>query len=160
MPGYLEGYGAGEEQRERKIRWIVLSLLGALLIGATLYFTFRDYPSERKLNQFLDALRRQDYKTAYSYWGCSVEVPCRDYPYDKFLEDWGPKGVNAKFSNSGLGDSERCGTGFMAALNSGNDEVSLWVERNTGVLSYAPWQQCPEKKLRLMKWLRMKFGRG
>jgi len=47
----------------------------------------------------------------------------------------------------------------MAALNSGNDEVSLWVERNTGVLSYAPWRQCPEKKLRLMKWLRMKFGR-
>ncbi|HUQ91548.1 MAG TPA: hypothetical protein VM120_07690 [Bryobacteraceae bacterium] len=160
MPGYLEGYGAGEAQREKKLRWIVVSIVGVLLVSGLLYANLRDYKEERILKQFLEALKRQDYKSAYSMWGCTVELPCRDYALDKFMEDWGPNGVNAKYAAGGITDTERCGSGFMGVLHQGKEELSLWVERSNGALSYAPWPQCPEKKLRLMRWLKMRFGNG
>lgn len=161
MPGYLEQYGAGEEKRERRILLIVGSTLGIALLGSILYFSFRDWPLERQIKQFLDAVQRQDFKTAYTFWGCTTEAPCRDYSYDRFLEDWGPKGPNAKaVANGKIAESERCGTGFIAAVGSGSDEVALWVEQETRVVGYAPWRECPEKKLRIRKWLRMRFGIG
>ncbi|MBI3683066.1 MAG: hypothetical protein HY235_22055 [Acidobacteria bacterium] len=160
MSGYLEGYGAGEAEREKKIRWILLSALAVSVVSGILYFLFRDYKEEKQISRFLEVLSRQDYKAAYTFWGCSEQTPCRDYPYSAFLDDWGPKGVNAKFSAGKLAGSERCGTGLVASVAAGGEQLALWVERSNGVVSYAPWQNCPERKLRLMKWLRMKFGRG
>src|SRR5215470_997695 len=150
MPGYLEQYGAGDEKREKKVRWIVLSSLGAGLLGLILYFSFRDYKEEHRITGFLEALNRGDYKGAYSFWGCTAENPCREYAFDKFLEDWGEKGVNAKFVHGSLGDTERCGSGFIADIAAGGEHTALWVERSTGVVGYAPWSECPEKQFRLM----------
>lgn len=160
MPGYLEDYGVTDAKREKRTKLIVISLLSILVVSGTLYALFRDYKEESTVKRFLEAVQKQDFPAAYSYWGCTREVPCRDYPYEKFLEDWGPKGENASLVSTGIHESERCGTGFLAALHSGNQDVALWVERSTGVLGYAPWINCPEKKLRLMKWLKMKFGKG
>ena len=160
MPGYLEEYGVGDAKRERRVKVLVISILSTLIVSGTLYALFRDYKEESTVKRFLEAVQRQDFPAAYVYWGCTREVPCRDYPYRKFLEDWGPKGENAPLVSTGIHESERCGTGFLAALHSGNQDVALWVERSTGVLGYAPWINCPEKKLRLLKWLKMKFGKG
>ena len=157
MPGYLEDYGVTDAKREKKVKVLVVSVLAVTITTATLYGLFRDYKEESKVKQFLAAVERKDFPAAYSYWGCTKESPCRDYSYEKFLEDWGPKGENTSLVNAGIYDSERCGTGFLAALHSGNQDVALWVERSTGIVSYAPWIICPEKKLRLMKWLKMKF---
>ncbi len=162
MPGYLEQYGAGEEKRERRLLQIAGGTLGIALLGSILYFSFRDWPLERKIKQFIEAVQHQDYKTAYTFWGCTAEAPCRDYAYDKFLEDWGPKGVNSRAAAAGkLVETERCGSGFIAEVGSGGaDDVALWVEQSTRLVGYAPWRECPEKKLRLRKWLRMRFGIG
>jgi hypothetical protein len=160
MAGYLEDYGVGDAQREKKLKRLTFSLVGTALLGLVLYVVFRDFKEERKISQFRQALKQEDFKTAYTFWGCTYDVPCRDYSFEKFMEDWGPKGANAKFTNAPVADSERCGTGYIAAFDTGQDQVSLWVQRDTGVLSYAPWSACPERKLRIMKWLRMKFGRG
>lgn len=160
MPGYLEDYGVTDAKREKRTKLIVVSLLSILVVSGTLYALFRDYREESTVKRFLEAVQKQDFPAAYAYWGCSKDAPCRDYPYEKFLEDWGPKGENTALVPAGIHESERCGTGFLAALHSGNQDVALWVERSTGVLGYAPWINCPEKKLRLMKWLKMKFGKS
>ncbi|MDX1981270.1 MAG: hypothetical protein SFV51_13455 [Bryobacteraceae bacterium] len=160
MPGYLENYGAGEEKREKRLLRIGGSVLGALVLGAILYFSFRDYFLKRQVNQFLAAVQKQDLKTAYTFWGCTVDAPCKGYGYDRFLEDWGPKGANQKFASGSIAETERCGTGFIAAVSNGQEELALWVERETRVVGFAPWRECPEKKLRIRKWLRMKFGIG
>lgn len=160
MAGYLEDYGVGDAQREKKLKWITISLVSAAVLGVILYAMFRDFKEDRRISQFRKALQQQDFKTAYTFWGCTQEVPCRDYGFDKFLEDWGPQGANAKVATASVSDSERCGNGYIVAFDTGKDPVSLWVERDTGVLSYAPWSACPERKLRIMKWLKMKFGRG
>lgn len=160
MSGYLANYGAGEEQREK--RWLRVggSLLGIVLLSAVLYFSFRNYFLEKQITDFLAALQRKDYKTAYTFWGCTAEVPCRDYNFDRFLEDWGPNGVSSKFADSKITETERCGTGFLAAVSNGKENMTFWVERDTKVLGFAPWRECPEKKLRVRKWLRMRFGIG
>ncbi len=162
MPGYLETYGAGEEKRERRLLWIVGSTLGIGLLGTILYFSFRDWPLERRVKHFVEAVQRQDYKAAYTYWGCTAEAPCREYNYEKFLEDWGPKGVYTRAALGGkVVDSERCGSGYIAALGgAGAEDVALWVEQSTRIVGYAPWRECPEKKLRIRKWLKMRFGIG
>ncbi|MBI4903505.1 MAG: hypothetical protein HY820_07720 [Acidobacteria bacterium] len=160
MPGYLEDYGVVDAQREKKTQRLVFSLLTLVIGGSILFFTFRDYRQESVLKQFLNLAQKQDYKAAYTLWGCTMEVQCRDYSYAKFLEDWGPAGANTRFITSSIRDTERCGNGYMGSLHKGNDELALWVDRDTNILGYAPWQQCPEKKLRLMRWLRMRFGIG
>jgi hypothetical protein len=160
MPGYLENYGAGEEKRQKLLFRVGGALIGSLLLGTILYFSFRDYFLERQIKQFQAALQQQDFKKAYEFWGCTAEAPCRDYGYDRFLEDWGPRGANLKFASGSISETERCGTGFIAAVSSGNDEVALWVERETRILGFAPWRECPEKRLRIRKWLRMRFGIG
>ncbi len=160
MPGYLEDYGVTDAKREKKVKVIVITLLSVVIVSGTLYALFRDYKEELVVKRFLAAVERKDYAAAYVFWGCSKEAPCRDYSYEKFLEDWGPKGENTALVAGGIHESERCGTGYLAALHSGDQDVALWVERSTGVLGYAPWINCPEKKLRLMKWLKMKFGKG
>ncbi|MBL8215276.1 MAG: hypothetical protein JNK87_31440 [Bryobacterales bacterium] len=160
MPGYLEGYGAGEAARERKLFLWIGSTVAVALLVTILYFSFRDYKHEQTIKGFLNALRAQDYKTAYSFWGCTEAAPCRDYSFAKFTEDWGPQGANAKYISSGLSDTERCGTGYIGALGSEKDQLFLWVERQNGVLGYSPWNGCPERKLRIMRWLKMKFGQS
>lgn len=160
MPGYLEGYGAGEARRERRLLVAIVSVLGMALAGTIGYYSFRDYSHDRKMKDFVAAVQRQDLPAAYTFWGCSQQTPCRDYNFEKFLEDWGPKGANVKFAGGRWTDAERCGTGYLAALANGNERVTLWVERSTGILSYSPWEACPERKLRVVKWLRMKFGGG
>jgi hypothetical protein len=160
MAGYLEGYGAGDAKRERKVKIIVISVLSFAITSGILYATFRDFSQESKIKDFLAAVERKDFAAAYTFWGCTKDVPCRDYSYEKFLEDWGPTGENFPLVSQGIYESERCGSGFLAALHPGSQEVSLWVERSTGLISYAPWMNCPERKLRLMKWLKMRFGKS
>src|SRR5437879_3726022 len=88
---YLEGYGAGEEKREKTIRWLIAAILVILIAGTGVYFQFRNYSEVKRIDQFLDLLRKQDYVAAYAMWGCTGEKPCPDYVMNKFLEDWGPK---------------------------------------------------------------------
>jgi len=94
MASYLEQYGAGEERRERRakiIKILVISLVALAVIGGGLYFNFHNYREERQVKQFLSKLEARDYKGAYALFGCTDEKPCRYYPFDKFMEDWGPK---------------------------------------------------------------------
>lgn len=161
MSSYLEGYGTADAKRETRVKRIVISVVAVLLLGVSLYAFFRDYREERQIRLFVEAVQRQDLKSAYSLWGCTEEVPCRDYPFAKFVEDWDAKSSNIKAITGGsLYESERCGTGFIGVVspNKGKDEVALWVERSTGIVGYAPYRECPEPKLRVVKWFKMKFG--
>ena len=94
MGGYLEAYGAGEERRVRRVRLLKISLIVlvcASILGAVLYAVFKNHAEERQVKTFIEALRKPDYQAAYRMWGCNESHPCRDYSFDKFMEDWGPQ---------------------------------------------------------------------
>jgi|YNPBryBLVA2012_1023415.scaffolds.fasta_scaffold00033_5 hypothetical protein len=168
MSDFLTGYGVEEERRERLIKRVALALLIVLAVGGGLYLALRTYPARRQVNQFLDYLRRQDYQGAYRMWGCTETSPCRDYSFEKFLEDWGPKSAHADARAARIrGMSARsCGPGVLYTLGSlaahalgekgcdcgsgvihtvafpGGEEVALWYDRKEKALGFAPWPAC------------------
>ena len=143
MASYLEEYGQQEARRARWIRRVTLILLVVLAGSAVAYFTLRNYREKQRLEAFFTLLKHGDYPAAYTFWGCSVEQPCRDYSYQKFLEDWGPEGVYGKhLAQIDRGRMHSCPEGVIQILQAGNEEVWLWVDRGTLQLSYAPWPVC------------------
>lgn len=164
MSSYLEAYGANEEQREKRVRLIknvAISLACAVILGLVLYAVFKNHAQEQQAKTFVELLRGQKYQDAYRLWGCTDTHPCPDYTFEKFMEDWGPKSTHADSSSAKIGLSQSCGSGVVIRIDypSSKEPVSLWVERDSKIISFAPWPECPGRHLRIGAWLRSLFGR-
>ena len=166
MSSYLEAYGAAEEHRSHRLRLLrngSIALAVALIVGLTLFFVFRNHSEEQQVKTFVQLLQARNYAEAYRLWGCSESHPCRDYPFDKFQQDWGPASAHADESSAHLTMSQSCGSGVVIRLSySGSEEaVPLWVERSNQVISFAPWEECPgTRHLRFGAFFRSLFGKS
>ena len=167
MSAFLDQYGVGDEQREKRIKLIVLFVVVALVLAGVLYLVLRDVTEKRQVTRFLELLRNKDYEGAYALWGCTPQQPCRDYPMNKFLEDWGPASPHANAAEARLERKQPCGTRvidlWIHAIASkfttpstcscdrgiirtvvfpGGEQVDLWVERKDNLIGFAPWPIC------------------
>ncbi len=163
MSGYLEAYGAAEEQRATRIRLIKngsIALGCVLIAGLIVYAIFKNHGEEAQAKTFVDLLRSQNYQGAYQLWGCTEAHPCVQYPLQKFLEDWGPKSPHADASSAHIALSQSCGSGVLIRLDykKPTEPVALWVERGSKTISFAPWAECPGRHLHIGAWLRSLFG--
>ncbi len=146
MSGYLEEYGAGEETRENRVRNVILIVLAVLIAGGFAFYLFRPFHQISVAKSFLSRVRAQDYPGAYAAWGCTGTHPCKDYTYQKFLEDWGPKSPASASPNLRIADAESCGAGEIVTVNVGSgDRQKLFVEKGSDSLSFSPVQVCPGK---------------
>jgi len=164
MSSYLEAYGESEARHEKRIRIVKISsiVLGcALVVGLILYGIFRNYSEEQQAKKFVDLLHARNYQVAYQLW-CNPSNPCPGYPLNKFLEDWGPQSSHADPSSATVGSSESCGSGVVIQIGyKGSQEpVPLWVERDTKMISFAPYPECPGRKLRIGAFFRSLFGKS
>ena len=162
MAGYLEEYGALEDRRARRLallkRWGLIVLL-LLIVATVAYAVFKNYSEEKQVKTFLGKLQAKDYAGAYRMWGCTESTPCRDYSFARFNDDWGPNSPHAKSPAPHIDTSQSCGSGVILRLDYPHAEpVPLWVERGTGVLSFAPWPECPGRHLHLGAFFRSLFG--
>jgi hypothetical protein len=147
MPGYLAQYGEGEEQREKIIRWIVVSAVLLSITGGVLYFFLKNYKQESQARTFFNQLEKHDYQGAYGTWGCTEATPCRDYSFNSFMEDWGPKSSHADVSGYSIRKSRSCGSGVILTVDFGpNKQEKLWVERRELTIGFSPWPGCPPGK--------------
>jgi hypothetical protein len=147
MPGYLAQYGEGEEQREKIIRWIVVSAVLLSITGGVGYFFLKNYKQESQARTFFNQLEKHDYQGAYATWGCTEATPCRDYSFDTFMEDWGPKSSRADISSYSIRKSRSCGSGVILTVDFGkNQQEKLWVERRDLTIGFSPWPGCPPGK--------------
>lgn len=167
MSSYLEAYGAAEEHRSQRIKLVrnVSIVVAALaVIGLILFFTFRNHSEEQQVKTFIQLLQSRNYAQAYQLWGCTESHPCADYSFQKFQEDWGPASAHADESSARLAMVQSCGSGVVIRLDyskPSEEAVPLWVERNTQVISFAPWAECPgTKHLRIGAFLRSLFGKS
>ncbi|HTR38133.1 MAG TPA: hypothetical protein VMH80_19625 [Bryobacteraceae bacterium] len=163
MSGYLEAYGAAEQQRANRLHLLKnasIILACVVVVGLILYGTFKNYSQEHKAKTFVALLSAHDYKAAYAMWGCTDSHPCTEYPFNKFMDDWGPKSPHADEASAHIGLSQSCGSGVVIRMDyKGSEEaVPLWVERDTGTLSFAPWPECPGRHLHLGAWFKSLFG--
>jgi hypothetical protein len=142
MTGFLEGYGAGEEKRERAMKRAALALLILLVAAASAYFLFRNYRQDRQLDRFLALLAVNDYAGAYRLWGCTETNPCRDYSMEKFLEDWGPASPHADAAAARVTRTRSCSAGVIKTVRFPTGDVLLWVDRRDLTLAFSPWPAC------------------
>lgn len=144
MASYLEGYGDAQAKRSRTLRWLILTPLVLLLLGTFLYFQFRDFRERRLASQFVELVKTKDFKAAYALWGCTEQKPCSEYPFNRFLEDWGPGGMLKNPSDARIAQSKGCKTGVISTLRaSGQEDIQLWVDRQTEAIGFAPWRLKP-----------------
>ena len=139
MP-YFDEYGRDDARRERFIKILVALLLISLALWLIYYVFFRNWREEFQARRFLTAVQSGDYQDAYSYWGCSVEDPCRLYPYDEFLEDWGPDSPLGKVEDFDLGRSYEQMSGVIITLEiNGQAHPNLWVEKESRTVGFSPY---------------------
>ena len=152
MAGYLDQYGVGEERREKIIKRSVIAVLVVLVGGGLLWAIFHNFPEERQAKNFFHLLQAHDYQSAYALWGCSAATPCRDYPFNEFMKDWGPDA--APVSEADVLDGESCGSGVIVDIDTGKaGDKKLWVERRTRFLGFPPFERCPQGN-RIHEWWR------
>jgi hypothetical protein len=165
MSSYLEAYGAAEQHRARVVALLEkcsIVLAGVLAVGLIFYAIFKNHAEERQAKNFLGMLAAHNYSAAYAMWGCTETHPCPQYTLPKFLEDWGPKSEHASHpAAASIGLSQSCGSGVVIRLDyKGSDPVPLWVEHDSGTLSFAPWPECPGRHLHFGTWLKSLFSGG
>ncbi|HLK47631.1 MAG TPA: hypothetical protein VKT49_05825 [Bryobacteraceae bacterium] len=156
MAGYLENYGAGEERREKITKTVLVAVAAALIIGGLGYLFFRNFPEERQARRFFELLQAHNYKEAYALWGCTDAKPCRDYNETEFLKDWGPS--QAPVNEIDVLDTESCGSGVIVEVDAGKaGDKKLWVERDTKILGFPPFERCPQGNRIHDFWRNIKF---
>jgi hypothetical protein len=156
MSEYLETYGAGDEARARLIKRLAAALIVVIVLGVAAYFYFQDFKEEHLTKQFLEQLNARRFDAAYRIWGCSDAQPCRDYSYQKFLEDWGPEKGNGDWKVKGV---DGCPTGAIVLVAAGGTESTpIWVEHGGTTLTFSPWNECQGKQWRFKQFFRRIFG--
>ncbi len=145
MAGYLEEYGASDERRSRVIRWLVISVAAAFVLGIGFYLTYPLFSGYFHVRGFVGDLRRHDYRAAYRDWGCAT--PCPDYSFDEFMKDWGPKSHFGDAASAGVSAKVRpCGGGVIVRVHgSGPDITRVWYKPEDHTLTFWPWQGCPNR---------------
>ena len=147
MPGYLEGYGAGEEAKARRIRWVLIGVPSLLVLSVVGYYSFRHYPERQKLGAFLGAVESQNLASAYEMWGCLQAKPCKDYNWERFTEDWGAKGEFRRIATMPVTEKYSCVGGIVRTFSFGPDkEMTLYIDTQEHLIHFAPpkraWKGC------------------
>lgn len=143
MPGYLDQYGAGEERRIRIIKTLVISLVLIVVVGGALMFIFHNYRQESRVKRFFTLLESHDYPGAYEMWVHTAEDR-QGYPFDSFMQDWGPKSSHPDVSSFRISRSRSCGTGVILTVDfSSSRQEKLWVQRDDLTIGFSPMPGCP-----------------
>jgi hypothetical protein len=137
---FLDQYGEGDARRERVFKALVALLLIALALGLIYYVFFRTWAEQRQAGLFLSALEEGRYEQAYEYWGCTVSEPCRYYPYEKFLADWGSDSELGPVKSYDLSSWHEQKTGVIIKVTiNGQSQVNLWVEKDNKRVGFSPY---------------------
>jgi len=148
MGSYLQNYGAGEERRIHLIKQIVLVVIAVVVVGSAFYLFFHNYPETQLVKRFLAELNKHEYKKAYSTWNCAADQTCRDYDYQRFLQDWGPsKKISSPWKVVSVDGCSAFVTVNVQAQ--GSELESLSVNRGVNGIGFAPAPECQERKIRL-----------
>ncbi|MGC2659644.1 MAG: hypothetical protein WA324_16925 [Bryobacteraceae bacterium] len=159
MGSYLQSYGAGDEERIRLIKRIVIIFAAVVVLAIVAYFLLKDYTEKSKAKEFLALVNSHRYEQAYQIWGCTPATPCRDYSYQNFLDDWGPKKANSPWK---IASTDSCRDFYTVDVEHvGSDLQSIMVARNSPhVMGFAPSPECNEREWRWGQFFHRLFGGG
>ena len=119
---------------QRRRRWLIAVLAFALMLAGYLFYEFKNYPQERQVSRFFEALERQDFQEAYRLW-----QPTSAYTFKDFSQDWGRDGLEGPIHRFHITGSTARGSGVIVrVLLNDKENISLWVEKKDRSLSFPP----------------------
>ena len=137
-----------DPERARKRKKQLISTIAILVIVLALGWWFRFWPEERIAGHFFDALRKQDYNTAYGIWMHDPQWAQHPgehpkYLFNDFYRDWGPGGEWGLIKTQKVYGASTCpggGTGVVVdvIVNDRAEHAQVWVEKGDHTLSYPP----------------------
>ena len=157
MGSFFQHYGVEEERRNRTVKTIVLSLLGAAVVAVIAYSLLHNYSEKQVVKRFLAQVNSHNYQEAYREWGCTSAHPCPNYDYNRFMQDWGPQAKAGSPWKIASTDSCRAFLTVNVQAN-GIEPQSLSVQRNDKSLGFAPAPECQEKEWRWKQFFQRLFG--
>ena len=138
-----------DEAAARRRRNRIASAVVLLLIVLWLAWTYRNFPEERIVGLFFDALQKHDYEAAYGIWMHDrqwKQHPQRysNYPFNEFYRDWGPGGEwglirSYKIYASGTPKGGGSGVVVEVIVNDRAEHARVWVEKSDKTLSFSPY---------------------
>lgn len=119
---------------ERRRRLLIAGLAFSVMLAGYLYYEFKNYPEEHKVNRFFHALQTQDFQEAYRLW-----QPAPSYSFKDFSEDWGRDGIQGVVTRFHITGSTERGSGVIVrVLVNDRQEEDLWVEKKDKSLGFPP----------------------
>jgi hypothetical protein len=159
MPGFLDNYGIADERRGRLVKRLAIWGLTIVVVSSLAYLYFRTWRQEKVVKQFLVAIAQQDFQGAYKMWGCTQDTPCRNYPPEKFTEDWGPSTPYANAAAAKIDNIDYCDSGVVFSISYPRaDPVFLYVETSSGIVGFSPWPRCPGPHWQFRQFFRSLFA--
>ena len=135
-----------DSAKAKRNRLIIAGVAFAILLSVYLYFQFRNWPEERVVNKFFQALEVRDYEKAYSIWMNDPNWKQHPnahprYKYGDFYLDWGPGGEYGLIKSHKIDGTKRTGSGvvLVVTVNERTEKARLWVERSDKTMSYSPF---------------------
>jgi hypothetical protein len=136
------------EKARRKRQKIVIILSVAVILGG-LFYLYRLWPYEHRVDQFLTAIENRDYKHAYALWQNDPQweqhpAKYQKYPFSDFYRDWGPSGdwgIIKEHKIDGAATPKHGGTGVIVqvTVNQRVEPLRLWVERRDKTITWSPY---------------------
>jgi len=111
-----------------------------IFIGGLLY-KFANFREERRVTQFIQAIKRGQYDAAYQDWDSDAHYTMKD-----FLQDWGKDGYYTKgMRDGGVTDSNGKGRSVVVyvTIDSLKYPVALRVDKETLKISFSPVSKYP-----------------
>lgn len=152
MTDFFDSYETRPSAREKFVKYFFLAVAGIIVLFGVDWTLAKlgkanlsDFRPQWQARQFFQLLREQNYPEAYRLWGCDQKSPCRDYAFEKFMEDWGPKGTySTGLASLNTLSVRHCDSGIIQTVTIGapDEPVHLYVDRRQLTLSFSPWPVC------------------
>ena len=138
-----------DSARDRRKRDRILTIVLIVLLLAGLAWWFRNWPEERAVDHFFDALQQKNYETAFGVWlndpqWQQHQEKYKQYPYNDFYRDWGPGGewgLVKSHKIHGSGNPKGGGSGVIVEVivNERSEHARVWVQKSDKTLSFSPY---------------------
>ena len=137
----------GQHEIPKKSRTLKEALKVPVSIGLVLIFLaglaykFANFQEERRVRQFIEAVRSENYEAAYQRWDADARYNMKD-----FLQDWGKDGYYTKgMREAAVTDSNGKGGSVVVyvSIDSLRYPVALLVDKETLKISFSPISKYP-----------------
>ncbi len=134
------------QERRRKIK--IASAVFVILVLAWLAWTYRNWPEERAVGHFFNALEQKNYEAAYGVWMHDPDWKQHTekysaYPFNDFYRDWGPGGdwglIRSYKVYGSVNPSGGSGVIVDVIVNDRAEHARLWVQKSDKTLSFSPY---------------------